>query len=203
METCLQQLNTPLSPDKPDSLPFFSIASDASNHGTTKLFPLAVRFYTPEHGVQNKLLDFYDDHKDDSEAIFSQVVSRLQEKNLGLERVSAYSADNASVNYGVHKSVYKKLKDENGAIIKANCAAHILHNCGRHSGDKLKVDVETAITKIYSHFSISAKRVQELKDIFDFVDEQYMTLNRHVPTRWLSLWPAVKRLNDCWPAVKS
>uniref|UniRef100_A0A9J8D4G3 Uncharacterized protein n=1 Tax=Cyprinus carpio carpio TaxID=630221 RepID=A0A9J8D4G3_CYPCA len=202
LETCLKQLNTPMIADRPDSLPHFSIASDASNHGTTKLFPLALRYYTPDLGVQNKLLDFYDDCNENSDAIFNQVVSRL-ERNLGLERISAYSADNASVNYGVHNSVYKKLTDKNASVIKANCVAHILHNCGRYAGDKLRIDIENIVTKVCNHFSSSAKRVQELKEVFEFVDEEYTALYKNVPTRWLSLWPAVKRLHDSWPAVKS
>ncbi len=36
-----------------------------------------------------------------------------------------------------------------------------------------------------------------------FEEEEYTTLYKNVPTRWLSLWPAVKRLHDSWPAVKS
>ncbi|ROL50146.1 hypothetical protein DPX16_15187 [Anabarilius grahami] len=187
--------------DRPDSLPPFSIASDASNHGTTKLFPLALRYYTPDLGVQNKLLDFYDDFNENSDAIFNQVVSKLEERNLGLERISAYSADNASVNYGVHNSVYKKLTDRNASIIKANCMAHILHNCGRHAGDNLRIDIENIVTKVYNHFSSSAKRVQELKEVFEFVDEKYTALYKNVPTRWLkrcpsALWKLLANVED-------
>ncbi len=108
LEICLKQLNIPMIADRPDSLPHFSIVSDASNHGTTKLFLLALRYHTPDFGVQNKLLDFYDDCKEDSDVIFNKAISRLEESNLGLEQISAYSADNASINFGVHNSVYKK-----------------------------------------------------------------------------------------------
>lgn len=90
----------------------------------------------------------------------------------------------------------KKLTDKNASVIKANCVAHILHNCGRYAGDKLRIDIENIVTKVRNHFSSSAKRVQELKEVFEFVDEEYTALYKNVPTRWLSLWPAVKLLHD-------
>ncbi len=58
----------------------------------------------------------------------------------------------------------------------------------------------SVIKGLYNHFSSSAKRVQ-WKVVFE--EEEYTTLYKNVPTRWLSLWPAVKRLHDSWPAVKS
>ncbi|XP_046896474.1 uncharacterized protein LOC124487236 [Hypomesus transpacificus] len=117
--------------------------------------------------------------------------------------ISAYTADNASVNYGKNNSVYQKLKAENSGIIKANCMAHIVHNCAKHAGDMLNIDIESVVNKIFSHFSVSAKRTEELKAVFAFVEEDYHAVRRHVPTRWLSLWPAVQRLHNSWAAIKS
>ena len=34
--------------------PFFAVMSDASNHGTSKMFPLCVRYWTPQIGIQNR-----------------------------------------------------------------------------------------------------------------------------------------------------
>lgn len=183
--------------------PFFSVASDASNHGTTKLFPLSVRYWTPDLGVQTKVLDFYDDSDETSAAIHNQIVIKLEENGLGLDMISAYSADNASLNYGRYNSVFQKLKENNNCILKANCVAHIVHNSAKHAGDRLNIDIENVVNKTFSHFSSSAKRIEELKSIHTFVEIEYQSLLRHVPTRWLSLWPAVKRLHDSWAPIKT
>jgi len=54
-----------------------------------------------------------------------------------------------------------------------NCYAHILHNGVKHAHDDLLIDVESILCKIYSFFSNSAKRVEELKSYYDFVQVEY------------------------------
>lgn len=185
--------------------PFFSVASDASNHGTTKLFPLSVRYWMPDLGVQTKVLDFYDDSDETFAAIHNQIVTKLEETRLGLDMISAYSADNASLNYRRYNSVFQKLKENNNCILKANknAVAHIVHNSAKHAGDRLNIDIKNVVNKTFSHFSSSAKCTEELKSIHTFVEIEYQSLLRHVPTRWLSLWPAVKRLHDRWAPIKT
>lgn len=97
--------------------------------------------------------------------------------------------------------MYQKLKADNSVIVKANCMAHVVQNCAKNAGDRLNID--SVVNKIFSHFSVFAHRIEALKSVFAFVEEEYHAVRRHVPTRWLSLWPAVKRLHDSWAAIES
>jgi len=131
------------------------------------------------------------------------LISNLNDKGLEVKNVSAYSADNASVNYGCQKSVFTALHSVNNNIVKANCNAHVVHNTLRKMTDVLDVDVETIVTSIYGHFSISANRCTQLQEFFEFVDTEYHDILRHVATRWLSLSPAISRLLESWAAIVS
>jgi hypothetical protein len=172
-------------------VPFYSLASDASNHGFKKLFPIAVRYWMPENRVENKVLNFYDDPDETSAGTANQIKARLTGNSLSLENISSYSADNASVNFGKHNSVFQKPQQLNPSIQRANCPAHILHNCAKQAANKLDVDMESLVVKIFNHFSSSAKRITELKNVFQFIVEDYDNMLRHVRTRWLTLYPAI------------
>ena len=74
------------------------------------------------------LLEFYDDPDKSSEAIFKQIVTIPESNGLSINQISAYGADNASVNYGWHNSVFQKLRAANPRIVKGNCECHILNN---------------------------------------------------------------------------
>lgn len=152
---------------------------------------------------QDTVLDFYEDSDETSASIHRQITSKLEENGLKLDMISAYTGDNASVNYGKYNSVFQKLKEDNSGIIKANCIAHLVHSCAKHAGDRLNIDIDSVVYKIFSHFSVSAHSTEALKAVFAFVEEEYHSVQRDLPTRWLSLWPAVKRLHDTFPAIKS
>jgi hypothetical protein len=83
-----------------DSQLFYSISSDASNKGARKMFPLVVKFFDKDNGTQNKLVDFYEDDYEDLLAIFNAISKSLDELKLSRDMITAYSTDNASVNYG-------------------------------------------------------------------------------------------------------
>lgn len=180
----------------------FSLANDASNKGNKKMFPVAVQYFHLEKGIQNRIIDFYEDPCENSEAITTRLLNCLQKYKLELSNVSSYSADNASVNYGKNKSVYKKLTDLNPKILKSNCNCHVIHNAARHACKALSLDVENLVLKIYAEFSISSKRVKELKECFDFLELEYEHVIKHVVTRWLTLHKALEKIVNAWSAIK-
>ncbi|KAI4457230.1 hat family dimerization domaincontaining protein-related [Holotrichia oblita] len=181
----------------------FSIATDASNKGSRKFFPLAVRFFDPNEGIQDCLLDFYEEADESSESITNSILNALQQLQLAIANVTAYGGDNASVNYGKHCSVYQKLTQIKPKIIKANCNCHILHNAAKHSLKLLSFDVESLVLKVFNSFNCSAKNVANLKECFQFVQQEYHQVLRHIPVRWLSLFQALDRLLLNWNAIKA
>ena len=156
---------------------YFGIGSDASNNGNKKLFPLTVRYFSRSDGLKDGLLDFYLDNDETSGAIADRIKDIIQQNDLDLALVSAYSADNASVNYGKHVSVYQKLALSQRHLIQANCKCHILNNCVKYGLKAVSFDVESFVIKVYNSFSSSAK------DFFEFLQMEYVELLRHVTTR--------------------
>lgn len=181
----------------------FSIQTDASNKGNRKMFPFAVQYFSPEYGVANKMLDFIENSDESAAGIVALLEQSLDKFGLSLNQVTAFSADNTNVNFGIHNSVFTNLKMKHNDLLRGNCHAHILHNTVKHALDKLSIDVENVVLKVYGHFSISAKRRESLKDFCNFCDVEFQEILRHVTTRWLSLNPAIHRLMKTWSALKS
>lgn len=56
--------------------------------------------------------------------------------------MTAYAADNASVNYGVRQSVFTDLLSKKASIVKTNCNCHAVHNTLKKLVDVLNCDIE-------------------------------------------------------------
>ncbi|GFW67859.1 uncharacterized protein TNCV_3871891 [Trichonephila clavipes] len=181
----------------------FSVATDASNTGNRKYFPLAIQYFSPKSGICHKILDFYEDSFEDSKSIKERLCEVMDKSRLPWSRVTAYGADNASVNFGVNNFVFQKLKsEENNDIIAAHCNDHIFHNCAKNALKVMPVDVENIVMKVFAEFSCSAKKREDLKECFDFFESEYREVIRHVPTRWFSLFNALDRMLSSWGPLK-
>uniref|UniRef100_H3AQW2 DUF4371 domain-containing protein n=1 Tax=Latimeria chalumnae TaxID=7897 RepID=H3AQW2_LATCH len=183
--------------DLKNSKPFF-IASDASNKGNVKCFPLMIKYFDKHSGIKEGLLDFYEDPNETADGVTERIYSILEEHDLSMKNVVSYTADNAAVNYGKQKSVLAKTK-----LLQVNCNCHVLRNMAKHVCKLLKYDVEGLVIKVVNDFLSSAKRLEALKDCFDFVEQEYCSLLWHVPTRWLSLLSAIDRLLKTWKSLKA
>lgn len=182
---------------------FFSIQTDASNRKNQKMFPLSVSYFTKEDGINFKILDFFENPDESSAGMFSSLSSSLSTLKLKVCNIAGFGADNTNANFGSKNSLYVKFQETNNLIVKSNCHAHIINNAVKHASNVLLIDVENLILKIYAHFSISAKRREELKDFHNFVDNDYHEIIRHVTTRWLSLLPCIDRILGSWSGLNS
>lgn len=187
---------------------FISVMIDSSSHTDLKLVPVMVRFYHPGKGIVVRLLEMVNFGVESSEHLTSYVLEVLEKFDLK-KKVVAISADNTNTNYGGKKrkgknNLYFKLqeKSENN-LIGIGCPAHIVHNAVQTAADGLPIDIQLIIGKIYQHFHIYAARVEKLKSFCEFVQVEYKKLLGHCKTRWLSLLPAIERVLDVFPALKS
>ncbi|GFU73487.1 uncharacterized protein TNCV_2101131 [Trichonephila clavipes] len=106
------------------------------------------------------------DSFEDSTSIKERLCEVMDKSRLPWSRVTAYGADNASVNFGVNNSVFQKLKsEENNNIIAAHCNDHIFHNCAKNALKVMPVDVENIVMKVFAEFSCSAKKREDLKGV--------------------------------------
>ena len=92
-----------LTSKKPMKPTNFSISTDASNMKNRKMFPVCLQYFTVESGINKKLLEFVEQNDEKSSEIADMLISSIQDNGLDIQNISAYSADNASVNYGCKK----------------------------------------------------------------------------------------------------
>jgi hypothetical protein len=52
---------------------FFSVATDASNKGNIKCYPIVVKYFSEETCIKKELLNFYKDFDETANAIFDKV----------------------------------------------------------------------------------------------------------------------------------
>ena len=186
----------------------YSIATDSSNHKETKTFPIVVRYFSPS-GIKVKLLEFSNLPGESSEIISNFLKSTIDRFGLNTDKLVAFCADNASVNFGgvnqiSGKNVFSRLKDSfNPSIIPIGCPAHICHNAAKKAGETLTIDAEAIVSKIASYFNGSTSRHEQLKEFCEFVDTMYLGLPTHTRTRWLSLLPVIERVLKLWSALRS
>ncbi|CAF2928960.1 unnamed protein product [Rotaria sp. Silwood2] len=124
-----------------------------------------------------RLLDFLEDSRETALDIFNNAIKVIENHQLQIQNLSSIGADNANINLDEYHSVFKLFKDRFPNIFKGNCYSHIFHVSVKHAHDELSIDIELTLCKFYSYFSKSAKRVEQLKAYYDFVNLEYKVVD--------------------------
>ena len=90
-------------------IPFISIATDASNHEGTKLFPLTIQYFdAKKNGITTKVLEIETTENEASDTITELVIKQPRQHDL-LSKFIAFAGDNCHTNFG-GLDVFHKLK---------------------------------------------------------------------------------------------
>lgn len=160
---CIQQIVNSIQ-----SIQFLSVATDASNHGSLKLFPILIQFFDYKTGINSKLIYLDQLPNETSETISTYLINTLNKFDI-TKKCIAFAADNCNTNFGGinrlgEKNVFNKLNVGLGKeLIGIGCPVHIIHNAAKHGLESLPFDVEMISLKIFNFFSSYTVRTETLK----------------------------------------
>ena len=95
------------------NISYFSVATDTSNKGNKKMYPIVVQYFCIQNGCQIKLLDFFEQACETAHGISNAVLGTLEKHDLNMSKVSAFSADNTNSNFGCRRSAFTLLQSYN------------------------------------------------------------------------------------------
>jgi hypothetical protein len=70
------------------------------------MLPIVIQYYIVDEELVDFVLDLFKDPKETSKDIYNNLKESLKSNNLKVENILSYGADNESVNYSKHKSVF-------------------------------------------------------------------------------------------------
>lgn len=115
-------------------------------------------------------------------------------------KISAFAGDNCATNFGGvnrngQNNVFARLKQHlHRDIVGIGCNGHIVHNGFSAGCEQCPIDVEALVVNMYKHFHIHTLRVTHLKQICDDLDTVFEMLTNHSSSRFLSLYPALRKV---------
>ena len=99
------------------------------------------------------------------------------EKRMLLKKCGAFTGDNCNTMFGGLRrneqgnNVCAKLKKMlNPSLIGVGCSAQVLNNCIHHGAERMIIEIENNINKIYQYFSIYTVRIEQLKEYSEFAN---------------------------------
>ncbi|CAG4958334.1 unnamed protein product [Parnassius apollo] len=124
-----------------EKVPFYGISTDSSNHKAEKLFPLLIQYFTEKEGLQIKLLKIDSLPNETSDTITSFCIKSLQDQNIPVQNIVAFSGDNTNTNFGGRDSqaflIEKQIKKIEKSVITIVEVKNVLQDTKKQLSDRL------------------------------------------------------------------
>jgi hypothetical protein len=167
---------------------FSIIIDETTDVGTKKSLVVLARFFNKDlNKVKDHFVDLIEVSDASAKSLFNSIKLLLDSNNIPYNNLIGFGADNASVMMGNLGGVKAKLQEISPHIVIQGCGCHSLHLCASAACKKLPNCVEQFARDVYTYFSHSPKRLEELKEFEMFLEEKPTKLLYPSQTRWLSL----------------
>lgn len=185
-------INTKLGPALESSIAqelkenHFSLIIDESTSVGLKKNLVVIARYWKKDQVKDIFLKLIEVQDATAEGLCQSVKGLLDFHNIPYENVIGFGADNASTMMGEARGVQARLRQFCPNLVVQSCSCHSLHLCASAAGKKIPEEMEEFTRNIYSYFSHSSKRINELKECQIFAEEKPHLMLYPSQTRWLS-----------------
>lgn len=116
------------------------------------------------------------------------------------------SVDNANAMIGCGNLIASHCKTKNQSIFLFGCPYQLAHLAATAQNDSfteiIDVNVEDVLIDQYYWFDKSSKRKGKLAEYFEFCDQEYQQVLKHVTCCWLSLERCIERALKKFPSLK-
>ena len=138
------------------------------------------------------------EHRAAAENIFAAIENSFDLGNIPFQNCVSLSVDNASTMVGKRNSFASRFKDKNSEVFISGCPCHLAHIAASHANDAfsdvLGLNVENLCIDMFYWFDKSSKRKEKLNEYFQFCDQEYECVLKHVSVRCLSLEKCMNRI---------
>ncbi|CAG4969372.1 unnamed protein product [Parnassius apollo] len=212
---CTQVINQVLAPHFKDTLlkdigtqKYSIILDESTDVSVSKYMGIIIRYFSLNtNNIVSSFLSLEPIERADARSIVTSLVKCLESQSLPIQNLIGIGTDNASVMTGRNNSVIEILKREYNLpnLILIRCICHSLQLAVSHASESnLPRNIEFLIRETYNWFSISPKRRDEYKALFQTINcgDEPLKILKVCDTRWLSIEPAVLRILAQWNELK-
>jgi hypothetical protein len=138
--------------------------------------------------IKESFIDFFEIHEKTSEALATEILSKLDADGLRVEDCRGQTYDNAAVMAGRRTGVQTRIREKNPRALYVPCDSHSLNLVGVHAAhvDPVMVTFFGTIERIFTFFASSTHRWEVMKQHVE------LAIKRDCDTRWSSKCDAVE-----------
>ena len=173
----------------------YNVGTDGSNDTRTeKMNPVSIRIFDINRSktVTNHFFDMcltQGEHSAKAYKIFEAIDEKFANESMPWNNCVSLSIDNTNAMIGKNNSVASRCLNKNPCMFVAGCPCHLAHIAASTANDTysdmMKINVEDICIDSFYWFDKSAKRKGKLLEYFEFCDQEYQSILKHLSVRWL------------------
>ena len=138
-----------------------------------------------------------------STSLLNSLRSILSINNLSVMDMMGFASDGAKNMTGIENGLAKKLSELNPFLISTHCVAHRLNLASQKAFEDCSdlIRFEETMRSIYTFFSRSPKRYNQLENFQNLTKEPLLKLVGPCETRWSALYNSIRRVSKSYKSL--